>query len=115
MIRNAPVTAPARKLARTRKAIFHLPAEFMPKPNKTEPAPKAIFFDAMGTLFYLTHNVGHHYALVGNKLGLNLDAANLDRAFIQAWSAMPLRRPIDGPRENVDKDWCSEVFENVCE
>src|SRR3984893_10600680 len=112
MIKKAPVTAPATKLARTREAIFHRLAEFMPKQNKAA-APKAIFFDAMGTLFYLTHDVGHHYALVGNEIGLNLDAAKLDRAFAKAWSSMPLRQPIDGPREDDDKGWWRELVERV--
>jgi putative hydrolase of the HAD superfamily len=85
----------------------------MSKQNKIEPPPKAIFFDAMGTLFYLTHNVGHHYALVGSEIGLRLDAAKLDRAFRKSWSSMPLREPIDGPRENDDKDWWREVVEKV--
>ena len=67
----------------------------------------------MGTLFYLTHNVGHHYALVGNELGLSLDAAKLDTAFNKAWSSMPSRRAIDGPRENDDKDWWREVVGKV--
>jgi len=75
--------------------------------------PKAIFFDAMGTLFYLTHNVGYHYALVGSDIGLSLDPAKLDRAFHKTWSSMPLREPIDGPRENDDKDWWREVVEKV--
>lgn len=75
--------------------------------------PKAIFFDAMGTLFYLTHNVGHHYALVGNEIGLKLDAAKLDRVFNAAWSSMPTREAIDGPRENDDKDWWREIVERV--
>jgi putative hydrolase of the HAD superfamily len=75
--------------------------------------PKAIFFDAMGTLFYLTHNVGYHYALVGSEIGLRLDAAKLDGAFHKMWSSMPLREPIDGPRENDDKDWWREVVEKV--
>jgi putative hydrolase of the HAD superfamily len=85
----------------------------MPKQNKIEPSPKAIFFDAKGTLFYLTHNVGYHYALVGNDVGLNLDAAMLDRAFVKAWSEMPLREASDGPRVNDDKDWWREVVEKV--
>ena len=34
----------------------------------------AIFFDAAGTLFYLTKTVGDHYALVGKEIGLNLNA-----------------------------------------
>ena len=85
----------------------------MPKQNKIEAMPKAIFFDAMGTLFYLTHNVGYHYALVGSEIGLSLDAEKLDRAFIKAWRAMPLREPIDGPRDNDDKDWWREVVQKV--
>jgi putative hydrolase of the HAD superfamily len=85
----------------------------MVKQNKVDTQPKAIFFDAMGTLFYLTHNVGHHYALVGNELGLKLNAAKLDRAFAKAWSSMPTRIPIDGPRENDDKDWWHEVVGRV--
>lgn len=85
----------------------------MPSPNKIQPEPKAIFFDAMGTLFYLTHNVGHHYALVGNEIGLSLDAARLDRAFHKAWKAMPMREPIDGPRPDDDKDWWRKIVEKV--
>src|ERR1700731_499244 len=113
MIRKAPVTAPATKLARTRKATFHRLAGFMSKQNKIEPPPKAIFFDAMGTLFYLTHGVGHHYALVGNEIGLKLDAAKLDHAFANAWDSMLEREPSDGPRENDDKDWWRELVEKV--
>ena len=67
----------------------------------------------MGTLFYLTHNVGHHYAFVGDEIGLKLNAAKLDRAFNEAWSSMPTRSAIDGPRENDDKDWWREVVERV--
>ena len=85
----------------------------MPKPNNIGARPKAIFFDAMGTLFYLTHNVGHHYAVVGSELGLKLDPAKLDRGFHEAWSSMPIRQAINGPRENDDKDWWREVVEKV--
>ena len=85
----------------------------MSKQNKIEAMPKAIFFDAKGTLFYLTHNVGYHYALVGTEIGLNLDAVKLDRAFHKAWNSMRQRDPIDGPRENDDRDWWREVIEKV--
>jgi putative hydrolase of the HAD superfamily len=85
----------------------------MAKQNKIEPPPKAIFFDAMGTLFYLTHGVGHHYALVGSEIGLKLDATKLDRAFASAWDSMPARVPINGSRENDDKDWWRELVEKV--
>jgi putative hydrolase of the HAD superfamily len=66
---------------------------------------KAIFFDAVGTLFFLPKSVGHHYALVGREIGLNLNAGELDRAFVAAWKEMPPREPISGPRENDDKAW----------
>src|SRR6202023_528078 len=74
---------------------------------------KAIFFDAVGTLFYLTKTVGDHYALVGKEVGLSLDAQKLDRAFFAAWKQMPLRAAIDGPRENDDKDWWRELVDLI--
>jgi putative hydrolase of the HAD superfamily len=74
---------------------------------------KAIFFDAAGTLFYLPKGVGHHYALVGQEIGLHLDPAETDRAFNAAWDSMPPRGPIDGPRENDDKDWWRELVDLV--
>ncbi len=77
------------------------------------PVIKAIFFDAVGTLFYLTKTVGDHYALVGSEVGLTLDAQQLDRAFYTAWKQMPPRAAIDGPRENDDKGWWCELVELV--
>jgi putative hydrolase of the HAD superfamily len=74
---------------------------------------EAIFFDAVGTLFYLTKTVGDHYALVGNEVGLTLDAQQLDRAFFTAWKQMPERPAIDGPRENDDKGWWRELVDLV--
>src|SRR5213078_4014779 len=74
---------------------------------------KAIFFDAVGTLFYLTRTVGHHYALVGSEVGLTLDARQLDRAFYSAWKKMPFRAAIDGPRANDDKDWWHQLVDLV--
>ncbi|MGH8100689.1 MAG: HAD-IA family hydrolase [Chthoniobacterales bacterium] len=74
---------------------------------------KAIFFDAVGTLFYLTKTVGDHYALVANEVGLKLDAHKLDRAFYSAWERMPERAAIEGPREDDDKGWWRELVELV--
>ena len=76
---------------------------------------KAIFFDAVGTLFRLTKTVGDHYAYVGTEVGLDLDAQNLERAFHSAWNQMPQRAAIDGPRENDDKDWWRELVDRVLE
>jgi len=74
---------------------------------------KAIFFDAAGTLFYLTKTVGEHYALVGREVGLDLDAQNLERAFHTAWQQIPQRAAINGPRENDDKGWWRELVNRV--
>jgi putative hydrolase of the HAD superfamily len=74
---------------------------------------KAIFFDAVGTLFHLSRTVGHHYALVGCQVGLKLDARHLDRAFYSAWKKMPFRAAIDGPRQHDDKDWWRELVDVV--
>jgi putative hydrolase of the HAD superfamily len=76
---------------------------------------KAIFFDALGTLFYLTRTVGHHYALAGTEVGLTLDPRQLDDAFYSAWKKMPHRAAIAGPRENDDKGWWRELVELVLE
>lgn len=80
--------------------------------NREKP-PEAIFFDAAGTLFHLNGTVGHHYALVGNEVGLTLDAHHLDRAFYSAWTKMPGRAAILGPRENDDKGWWRELVDLV--
>jgi putative hydrolase of the HAD superfamily len=74
---------------------------------------KAIFFDAAGTLFHLSQNVGYHYALIGEEIGLKLDAAKLDRAFANAWNSALKRTPIDGPREDDDKGWWRELVHRV--
>lgn len=76
---------------------------------------KAIFFDALGTLFYLTRTVGHHYALAGTEVGLTLDPRQLDDAFHSAWKKMPHRAAIAGPRNNDDKGWWRELVELVLE
>jgi len=52
--------------------------------NNKPKALRAIFFDAARTLFYLKETAAQHYALVGNEVGLSLDAEKLDRAFLSA-------------------------------
>src|SRR3989440_12231858 len=74
---------------------------------------KAIFFDAVGTLFRLSKTVGDHYAYVGREIGLDLDAQSLELAFHAAWQQMPQRAAIDGPRENDDKGWWRELVDLV--
>ena len=81
--------------------------------NKTMKPLKAIFFDAVGTLFHLNGTVGHHYALVGREMGLTLDAHQLDHAFYSGWKKMPRRAASDAPRENDDKGWWRELVDLV--
>jgi putative hydrolase of the HAD superfamily len=74
---------------------------------------KAIFFDGAGTLIHLPQSVGHHYALVGQRVGLALDATALDRAFAACWTQAPERPAVDGPREDDDKGWWRELVDQV--
>lgn len=74
---------------------------------------KAIFFDAAGTLIRLTKTVGQHYALVGQRQGLVLEAAALDRAFAELWKEMPLRPATGQPREDDDKGWWRDLVERL--
>lgn len=74
-----------------------------------------IFFDAAGTLIHLPKSVGYHYALVGERVGLALDAPALDRAFTACWKQMPARPAIEGPREGDDKSWWLELVDRVIE
>lgn len=74
---------------------------------------KAIFFDGAGTLIHLPKSVGHHYALVGQGVGLALDATALDQAFTACFRQMPARPAIDGPREDDDKGWWRDLVDQV--
>ena len=85
----------------------------MPGPTTKAAVYKTIFFDAAGTLIYLPKSVGHHYALVGERVGLLLEAEALDRAFATCWKQMPARPAIDGPRDDDDKGWWRELVYRV--
>ena len=74
---------------------------------------KVIFFDAANTLFHLPRGVGYHYAQVGNRIGLDLDAAALDQAFGKVWRTMPGRPATGKPREDDDKGWWRELVDRV--
>jgi putative hydrolase of the HAD superfamily len=74
---------------------------------------KAIFFDAAGTLFHLPKGVGYHYALVGQGVGMKLNADELDRAFALVWKQMPARPATGLPREDDDKGWWRELVNRI--
>ena len=75
--------------------------------------PKAIFFDAAGTLIRLTKSVGDHYALVAERQGLRLDPAQLTAAFRIVWREMPMRPATGAPREDDDKGWWRDLVERL--
>ncbi len=75
--------------------------------------PRAIFFDAAGTLIRLTKSVGQHYALVAARQGLTLDSKALDRVFAQLWQEMPHRPATGQPREDDDKGWWRELVDQL--
>jgi putative hydrolase of the HAD superfamily len=75
--------------------------------------PKAIFFDAAGTLIRLTKSVGTNYAQVAARQGLALDPAQLDRAFAAVWREMPVRPATGEPREDDDKGWWRDLVERM--
>jgi len=59
---------------------------------------QAIFFDAVGTLFYLTKTVGDHYRNRCRRGWPEVERERkLDAAFYSAWKQMPPREAIDGP------------------
>ncbi len=74
---------------------------------------KLILFDAVGTLFHLPKGVGYHYSLVGERIGLRIDAAAFDRAFRKVWKEMPARPATRQPREEDDKGWWRELVDRV--
>jgi putative hydrolase of the HAD superfamily len=75
--------------------------------------PRAIFFDAAGTLIRLTKSVGTNYAQVAERQGLALDPMQLDQAFAAVWREMPLRSATGEPRADDDKDWWRDLVERV--
>ena len=66
---------------------------------------KAVFFDATDTLIYLLRPVGENYREIALQFGADLDAADLDRAFRDAWKKAPARVSADKPRPDDDKNW----------
>lgn len=104
------------------KRALNLPARSMERRSysdalgaegKTSPRLRLILFDAAGTLFHLPEGVGHHYALVGKRVGLHLDERALDGAFAQVWNEMPARAATGEPREDDDKGWWRELVDRV--
>jgi putative hydrolase of the HAD superfamily len=78
------------------------------------PKKKTIFFDAAGTLFYVSHGVGFHYSRIAEKHGVRVDALHIDQRFHDAYGNASLMA-LSG--KQAEKDWwrdlVSLVFEGV--
>ena len=65
---------------------------------------RVIFFDAAGTLFHLPRGVGWHYADVARRHGVELDEAELNKAFRSIWESTPA--PLETRTQRADdQDW----------
>lgn len=76
-------------------------------------APRAIFFDAAGTLFHLPRGVGYHYAAVLGRHGVKRDEKALEKAFREVWLAVLPPAATVGARPDDDKGWWRDVVNRV--
>ncbi len=76
-------------------------------------APRAIFFDAAGTLIHLPRGVGFHYRNVARRHGCELEEAALSAAFRASWKAMPPRASTRKARADDDRGWWRELVWSV--
>ena len=78
--------------------------------EQTTHHPRAIFFDAAGTLFHLREPVGKTYAEIGAAHGVPADAGLLDRGFRAAWKSLPVPVHAEGTvAEDDDRSWWEEL------
>jgi putative hydrolase of the HAD superfamily len=80
------------------------------------PYPRAIFFDAMGTLFSLREPVGQTYARVAASHGIHADADKLSAAFRSAWQSLPPPvRPERSESPDDDRSWWKHLVRRTFE
>jgi putative hydrolase of the HAD superfamily len=77
--------------------------------------PKAIFFDAAGTLFHLPQGVGFHYRGVLARHGVQREETDLDLAFRAVWQDVEPPSLTAGARPDDDRGWWRQVVERVLE
>jgi putative hydrolase of the HAD superfamily len=75
--------------------------------------PKAIVFDAAGTLIHLPKGAAHHYAEVAARHGLSLDQSGLEQAFRTAWRAVPPPPVTRCRRADDDRSWWRALVDEV--
>ncbi len=74
---------------------------------------RVIFFDAAGTLIHLPKGVGWHYRDIALRHGLDAPEEALNRAFRNAWKAMPAPAETRIAREDDDKGWWRDLVWRV--
>jgi putative hydrolase of the HAD superfamily len=74
---------------------------------------KVIFFDAVGTLFFLPKGVGVLYSEGARRHGCEIPAAALQEAFVAIFRKMPPRPAIRAARPDDDKGWWRELVARV--
>lgn len=77
---------------------------------------KTIFFDAADTLFYIERGLGHTYAGVARKYGVDPDPSEIKKAFSRAFkSAPPLAfgNVSVKERQRLEKEWWRAIVEKV--
>jgi putative hydrolase of the HAD superfamily len=65
----------------------HKPLTIKKLPINSDRLPKVIFLDAVGTLFGVKDSVGEVYSAIARHWGVEISAADLDRAFIKSFKA----------------------------
>ena len=83
---------------------------FLESPDTSR--PKAIFFDAVGTLFGVAGSVGLQYATIAQRHGVIAKATDLDQSFYAAFKrsgppAFPGAETMDIP--NLEYEWWKEI------
>lgn len=79
---------------------------------------KAVFFDAAGTLIRTARPVGESYALLGQKYGMEVSAAEMRERFRADFSsAPPLAFPGAAREElpDLERDWWKGLVRKICQ
>jgi putative hydrolase of the HAD superfamily len=74
-----------------------------------KPSPKALLFDAAGTLVHLAEPVAATYARFAAERGVVLDVPRLNAGFKTAFRSLGRRAPGTIPRDGDDRGWWREV------
>jgi putative hydrolase of the HAD superfamily len=75
--------------------------------------PKAIVFDAAGTLIHLPKGAAHHYAKVATRHGLSLDQSRLEQAFHTVWRTLPPPPQTRVPSPDDNRGWWRALVDKV--